>query len=88
MGGGGGFLVEAEGKGGGWWWGQATESASRCALLCQNYPLAIYRLVAPKRNQRHFRQLKGAAVTAGGSVPLAGPSVPFMGGSVPLTGLI
>ena len=49
------FAVEYEGKGEGVGrvgvgWGQAKEPASQCARLCQNYPLAIYPLVSPRKN--------------------------------------
>ena len=41
------FLVVGYGANGGVGWALAKELASRCTLVCQNYPLANYPLVSP-----------------------------------------
>ena len=39
-------------------WGQAKEPASRCARVCQNYPLGKYSLDSP-RNAIHYARSAG-----------------------------
>ena len=62
---GGGFPVENKrkgkggGEGGGVGWGQTKEQASRCAHVCQNYPLAVCPLVFP-REVRQIARCKSA----------------------------